>query len=97
MIQFTVTAQPDLVYEADLENAIEYSVVQEIGAQPVINTAMLSSLYLYLDVITSFLPLRMELKDFLVSLKEWPVQRQLSSVTGKDYKEKVNEHVSGGQ
>ena len=78
-----------MVYATDLEKAIEYSIVSEISNQPMLDSEKLSALYLYLDTLVRYAPVRMEIKDFLVSLREWPVRMGLNAVRSQDYRNKV--------
>lgn len=81
----------DVVFASDLEKAIQYSIVKEIGSRAVLSTEHMSVIYLYLDVISQYAPVRQEIVDFVVSLKEWPVRMGLQTIRKRDYKRKVNE------
>ena len=83
--QLTETTQPtvenvevviadDKVYLGDLEKAIEYSLTKEVSMQALLDNAKMSSLYFYLEVLVNYLELRKPIKEFLISLREWPVR-----------------------
>lgn len=57
--------------------------------QPVIDSDKLSALYMYLEVLSKYLPVRQEIKDFVVSLREWPIKMGLTSITMENLREKV--------
>jgi len=79
----------DEVFAVDLEKAVQYALVNEVPTQAVIASDKLSTLYMFLEVVAKYLPLRQPIKDFVVSLREWPVRMGLSSITSDAYKEKV--------
>eukprot|EP00095_Tigriopus_kingsejongensis_P002549 maker-scaffold309_size213625-snap-gene-0.17 protein:Tk02549 transcript:maker-scaffold309_size213625-snap-gene-0.17-mRNA-1 annotation:"sulfhydryl oxidase 2" len=86
-----VVKQMDKVYATDLERAVQYAITQEIAAQPVLTGQSLNAMYIFLDVVATYLPLRQEIKDFVVSLREWPIQAHLKVISNKDYEAKVKE------
>ena len=59
--------------------------------QPVIDSEKLSSLYMFLEVLSKYLPVRQEVKNFVVSLREWPIRMGLTSITSETLQEKVEE------
>merc|ERR1711953_1133803 len=89
----TVTvSRPDLVHQSDLEKAVQYSITKEVATQPILDQRKLQTLYQYLETLINFFPnMRPELKNFLISLREWPVMMRLKSLTNTHYKAKVEE------
>ena len=94
------TAVPDEVYQfpkdevfmGDLEKAVEYSIMTEVAMQPVLDAKKLQTLIYYIETILSYFPnMKTPMRNFLISLREWPVQMRFASVSHADYKEKVNE------
>ena len=87
---FIDKSRPDVVYAGDLEKAIEYSILSEIPNQALLTPEKMTVMYLYLDVLVRFAPVRAEIKEFLVSLREWPVRAKLYTIRSKDYTKKVS-------
>ena len=58
-------------------------------AQPVIDSDKLSTLYMYLEVLSKYLPVRQEVRDFIVSLREWPIKMGLTSIDSDSLQDKV--------
>ena len=58
-------------------------------AQPVIDSDKLSTLYMYLEVLSKYLPIRQEVRDFIVSLREWPIKMGLTSIDSDSLQDKV--------
>lgn len=79
------------MYATDLEKAVEYAITEEIASQPILTQDHLSTLYMFLDVIVRYLPIRTEIKDFVAILRDWPSRAQLTSITNKEYEAKVVE------
>ena len=81
-----------MVYATDLEKAIEYAVFNEIPTQNVMDTDRINALYNLFGAIVKYAPVREEIKQFLVSLREWPIQQKLRNIESEDFSEKV-EHI----
>ena len=80
------------VHQSDLEKAVQYSITKEVATQPILDQRKLQTLYQYLETLINFFPnMRPELKNFLISLREWPVMMRLKSLTNTHYKAKVEE------
>jgi len=87
-----VESEPDKVHQDDIEKAIQNSLNKEIPTKPFMNYLELRALYKYLDVLIKNTPnLRKPMRNFLISLREWPQMMGLSTITGKQFKEKVKE------
>jgi len=85
-------ATPDIVFAGDLEKAVEYSITKGVALQTVLDAQKLQSLYYYIETLLSFFPnMRTPMRNFLTSLKEWPVLMGFSSISNTDYKRKVKE------
>ena len=80
---------PDVVHASDLERAIEYAVFNEIPTQNVLDSDRINTLYNFFGVIAKYAPVRKEIKQFLVSLREWPVQQKLRNIDSEDFTDKV--------
>merc|ERR1712106_69280 len=82
----------DEVFMSDLEKAVEYSIMKEVAMQPVLDQMKLQTLVYYIEMLLNFFPnMRTPMRNFLISLREWPVQMRFSAISHTDYKAKVNE------
>lgn len=59
----------DVVFEVDIENALRYSLYQEIGSHKVIDGDKLDALKAYLVVLSKYFPFTVDGKNFLESIK----------------------------
>jgi len=82
----------DKVHQDDIEKAIQYSLNTEIPMKPFMNYLELRALYKFLDVLVKNTPnLKKPMKNFLISLREWPQMGGLSTISGQQFKDKVQE------
>jgi len=82
----------DIVHQDDIEKAIQYALTTEIPMKPHMHYPEISALYKFLDSLVKNTPnLKEKMKNFLISLREWPQIMGLTSITGKQYKERVME------
>ena len=83
----------DIVYAVDLEKAIEYSILTEIGSQPELNTLKLHVLYRWIEALTKYVSMRAEIWSFLSATKEWMSQNIAGSsvIKGNEMSYKLNE------
>ena len=83
----------DIVYAVDLEKAIEYSILTEIGSQPELNTLKLHVLYRWIEALTKYVSMRAEIWSFLSAIKEWMSQDMVGSsvIKGNEMSDKLNE------
>ena len=91
------SSDADAVYAVDLEKAIEYAIFNEIPTQNILDSDRINTLYNFFGVIVKYAPVRQEIKQFLVSLREWPVQQNLRNIDSEDFTDKVknpSEHLT---
>ena len=83
----------DIVYAVDLEKAIKYSILTEIGSQPELNTLKLHVLYRWIEALTKYVSMRAEIWRFLSAIKEWMSQNMVGSsvINGNEMSDKLNE------
>ena len=84
----------DIVYAVDLEKAIEYSILTEIGSQPELNTLKLHVLYQWIEALTKYVSMRNEIWSFLSTIKEWMSQNIIGSsvINGNEMSDKLNDN-----
>ena len=83
----------DIVYAVDLEKAIKYSILTEIGSQPELNTLKVHVLYRWIEALTKYVSMRAEIWSFLSAIKEWMSQSIVGSsvINGNEMADKLNE------
>ena len=82
----------DEVFMSDLEKAVQYSITKEVAMQPQLDQAKLQVLVFYIETLLNYLPhMREPMRNFLVSLREWPVLMRYNAISHTEYKRKVNE------
>ena len=85
-------AVKDEVFMSDLEKAVEYSLTKEVPMQSHLNQVKLQTLVYFIETLLNYLPnMRPPMQQFLISLREWPVQMRYTAVSHIDYKYKVNQ------
>jgi len=93
----TITKVPsmpkeDLVYQSDLEKAVQYSLFTEISSQPMFDLAKKDALVLYIDSLLHYFPNQSpEMEGFLKALIQWLRQWQYQVLTPEMFKAKANE------
>ena len=96
----TLYTEPDKIYPAvkdevfmsDLEKAVEYSLMKEVPMQSHLNQVKLQTLVYFIETLLNYFPnMRPPMQQFLISLREWPVQMRYAAVSHIDYKYKVNQ------
>ena len=82
----------DEVFMGDLEKAVEYSLMKEVGMQPVLDQPKLKSLLYYTQALNKFFPnMRKPVKNFLTHLRDWIIEKQHSKVRSTQYNKKVKD------
>jgi len=85
-------AVKDEVFMSDLEKAVEYSLMKEVPMQTHLSQVKLQTLVYFIETLLNNLPnLRPPMQQFLISLREWPVQMRYTAVSHIDYKNKVDQ------
>ncbi|XP_015109572.1 sulfhydryl oxidase 1 [Diachasma alloeum] len=80
----------DALYQADLENALRYSLEREIPLKKRIEGVQLEALKAYLKVLSRYFPLRRGNSEFLTKL--YNVVSDRPSITGENFKGLVTLH-----
>ncbi|XP_059482354.1 sulfhydryl oxidase 2-like [Neocloeon triangulifer] len=81
---------PDVVYQADLENTLRFSLKHEIAMHRVIAGETLEALKMYLRSLASFYPTRPQGTMFLERLRDW-VEASGDSIRGEDFMLRINQ------
>ena len=66
-----IDSNDDIIFSIDLEKAIEYSIMNEIPSQSVLNTSKLQAFYRWLEAITKYVSIRNQIWQFLSAIKTW--------------------------
>uniref|UniRef100_A0A0C9PXU2 Sulfhydryl oxidase n=2 Tax=Fopius arisanus TaxID=64838 RepID=A0A0C9PXU2_9HYME len=74
----------DGLYQADLERALKYSLIQEISLTDEFTNDKLQALTIYLEVLANYFPLRKGNSEFLIRLHE--IVANETSLTGEIFK-----------
>lgn len=89
ILSLSLIGQEVGVYMGDLEHALRYIVDKEISAQATLDELRLNAVYQLLESVLQYLPLRGPLRNFLITLRDWPIRMEFKSVTGQQYSDKV--------
>ncbi|KAF4532124.1 hypothetical protein B566_EDAN004130 [Ephemera danica] len=81
---------PDVVFRADLENTLRYSLKQEIAMHRVISGDYLVALQDYLRALASFFPTKPTGTMFLENLRDWVLSMD-DAIKGEDFLEKIKQ------
>ena len=60
-----------MIFDVDIEKAIEYSIMTEIPSQPELNIVKLHVFYQWLEALTKYVSMRNEIWKFLSAVKTW--------------------------
>ena len=81
--------QLEKVKNGDLELAIQYLINKEIPAQQTLDEPRMNTVYQMLESILKYLPLRQALRNFLITLRDWPIRMEFKAVSGQHFSDKV--------
>ena len=80
----------DEVFMSDLEKAVQYSIVREVGMQPNLDEEKTKALIRYTQALISFYPnMRASMTNFLIPLQDWIIKNKHSKISSTQYNEKV--------
>ena len=80
----------DEVFMSDLEKAVQYSIVREVGMQPNLDEEKIKSLIHYTQALISFYPnMRASMTNFLIPLQDWIIKNKHLKISSTQYNEKV--------
>jgi len=75
----------DVAFAGDIEKALQYSLTKEIPLNTILDSPKMYAIHLWINVAIRYLPLRLEVWQFLNAIRDWLFELGPVTLTGDEF------------